>query len=407
MKNSHLLLLLLFITFQVTAQLGMTDSVVVYDLATNTKSVINPIPVTSSTSQHTGFSYGSIAGTQSLPTTTPSSNLIPNTIFTKISKTSGTFNVQQFPARTVVKIITYKGGVSGTLSGMLVSDCFVLTAGHIILNSNANPIRNFSFDSIKILPAFDNGTLPIGISSAWVEKIYLLDSYFNPTISSRDIALLKINQPLGKLLGYTGIGFFKDSVSTKTKLFHKFSYPTGYDPLNPALMYNGDTMYYNYGRITYQNQWLALQGGAAIPGQSGSTFLHFDGTDYFNVGTLSYSSNYLHYRIVNYDYDALRNVLVTQGCSEGTLGLLKEDNSGSVLEVTPNPSSDGFKVSVTGSNRSDFSVYLFDATGKLVLKENSYQRSFFLPRNNLPEGFYSLILKDESGLQLSQKLIIK
>lgn len=408
MKKSLILLLFLVAKFQASSQVWMTDSVLVYDIASNTKAALAPVQIPPPfLAQHTGFSYGTWPGAQTLPASVPQTNLIPNTLFTKITKASSTFNVQQFPARTAVKIVHYKGGVSGSLSGMLVGECFVLTSAHIIFGANASPISNFSFDSIKVLPAFDNGTLPPGFSSAWVEKLYFQQKYLTGLYSLGDIALLKINQPLGRLLGYTGIGFFSDSITTKTKLFHKFSYPAGYDPVNPVMLHNGDTMFYNYGKITYQNSWYALQGGSAIPGQSGSTFLYFDGTDYYNVGTLSYSSNYLHFRILIQDYYALKSVLDSQSCAEGTLGMSENESNHQAVQISPNPSAGGFNIKLSKPAVTALTFMLYDATGKLILSHSCSDAGFFLPRTNLASGLYSLVVKEGDGTTQIHKLIVE
>lgn len=384
------------------------DTIVAYNISNNTRYFIPPVNVPATiTAAHSNYSFGTSAGIQSLLTGTPQTNLIQNSNFTKLSRAVNFYSITSFPVRTAVKVLYYSNNFKGIATGMLVGECMVVTAGNIIFSSaTGSGSNNFSFDSIRVLPAFDNGVLPPGFQSSLAEKIYVFKRA--PSSGSFvDIALLKLSLPIGASLGYTGLGFNSDTSFIQNKLFHKFSYPAVKDFADTNKVYNGDTLYYNYGLIKNISIYYGIGGGAGLPGQGGSTFLHFDGTDYYNIGTLSYSSNSMHYKISKNSYYQLKNILSTESCALNSVGIRSNEANLQQAKVFPNPVLDAFYINQSASLPASLTIKLFDFSGRCVGQLTSCKEIIEMPRNELPAGIYLLTVADENNNLQSFKLVFE
>jgi len=90
-----------------------------------------------------------------------------------------------------------------------------------------------------------------------LEKILLHSQIICIITSQKDVALIKLDKELGNETGWMGIAFSNDDSFFKNNVFHKFSYPAMVDAHDSTRVYNGDTLYYNYGIPgTVNNTWL-------------------------------------------------------------------------------------------------------------------------------------------------------
>ena len=168
--------------------------------------------------------------------------------------------------------------------------------GEIIHTSNGgtwasqnSTTQNWLYDSLLIAPAYDNGSYQPSLPNSVVEKYYVFKSYYNHSAND-DIALLQLREPVGQQVGWIGIAFSSDPSYFSNKVFHKLSYPAVPNPNNPSQVYNGDTLYYNYGYIDVINSFLGINSHDAygVPGQSGSSLFYTDNNQYFSFGVLSF-----------------------------------------------------------------------------------------------------------------------
>lgn len=127
-----------------------------------------------------------------------------------------------FPSSAVTKIVKYSNGKeTGGCTATFIDERFLITATHCVLNTeNKNP------DEIKVKILYDNDKYSKEIK---VKNIYYNKDY-NPIsldFDCYDIALLEIDEPLGKELGY--IGILSDEENDKSlnenRTFYNFSYP--------------------------------------------------------------------------------------------------------------------------------------------------------------------------------------
>ncbi len=199
------------------------------------------------TSDFTYWDYGINNEMEYLPQDAPDSTY-NGSGFTDINPVQEFYDINKYPIRTAVNIFRI---VNDTLrqrcSGILVARNYVLTDCHCI--GEYDSLRNFIFeDSTYLYPAYENGIEnPIWGSTSAIEFITFKE---NMTGSyKKDMALIKINNDLGSQTGWIGIAFNDDDAFFENNLFHKFCYPGVVDFSDSTRVFNGDTLYYNYGNL--------------------------------------------------------------------------------------------------------------------------------------------------------------
>ena len=375
------------------------DTIIAYTIKTGKIDTILPVSFNSTdTFAITPFNIGSLGITSLLSQVPPVNNLFTNSMFCDISKADDVFNLSDFPIRTTTALRYYNSDTAKTsCSGILVSPNFVLSAGHCVYNYFN---QTFSYyDSLRISPSFNNGQEPSNIPGSYAKKIYIFKTFYDKK-NFDDIALIELEEAIGLQTGWVGIGYSTNFSNYQNKVFHKFSYPAYVHPFDSTRVYNGDTMYYNYGLIDNLNPNYGVIGAnaAGIPGQSGSSFLYANNNDYYSVGVFNFSNYYTHYPISNHVFYQFQHVLNTTVMSVNE----KVKNSSNVL-VWPNPFSDEIKVQTKKPGNFVFSIY--NSIGEKILKqafEGSFQ-SFLL--NDLTQGIYFICIEQDNTIITSDKFI--
>lgn len=402
MKTIFYFSITLFFLFSIRAA-SQTDTMIVYDVATKTTTVIPPVTFDSTvTFEQTSYSIGSLGNQIPLSLTPPATNLFSGSLFSDIANADQFFDITKYPVRTATHVFKY---LNDTLhhgcSGILIAPNVALTAAHCI----KRPAGIWSGDSILIAPAFNNGIFQPGLPTSIATKYYLFKSYFDQANFLNDIALVELKYPIGDQTGWIGIAFHSDTSFYSNPVFHKLSYPGIVSPFDSTKIYNGDTLYYNYGKITnVDNNYLGIKSGYAlgIPGQSGSSFLYTDNSNYYSVGTLSFANNYRHVRINNTIFYQFKNVL------HNYVTNIKEKNRTDLPFIAyPNPASSSITIQTKNNRKEKYDLILTTIQGREVFSDKiNLNDSYKLNVTSFANGIYFLTLQNEKE-RMVQKVILQ
>ena len=311
--------------------------------------------------------------------------------FTEIIPAQTLFSVDDFPLRTAVNLFRVEDGVLiKYCSGMLVASQYVLTDCHCTGRRNHDEDYQWDFfEGIVAYPAFDNGVEHLEYGYRTVDEYITFASNRKGYHAGTDIALLKLDIPIGEATGWVGIAFNNDDSFFEENIFHEFSYPGSH--LDSSNSYNGDTLYYNYGRITEFGYppWIGWN-GVAISGQSGSSLLYTDNEEYFSLGTLVLG-NTLHLRItpeIFYSFKAIIEADPSEAMED------TEPISGYYLsDVFPNPFNTICRISFSIPREEFIEVVVYDLKGREVTSlvkgiMIAGKHEFELNMNDHPSGIY-------------------
>jgi len=191
-------------------------------------------------------------------------------------------NPNALPYRPVVKI--------GNVSGVLIDPYHVLTAGHVIS-------FNSGMGTTKVTPGYDNGTEPYG--AAYPVLVYLLSNYSSTSYS--DLGIIKLDRPIGALVGWDGYGYNTNNSYYKSGYFFNPCYPYA-SPYNGMAMFNWKNIF----DTVFTDYLYSFRSGYS--GMSGSPAILPDGGNYVVSGVLV-SSGIKFNRITATKYDAINTVL--------------------------------------------------------------------------------------------------
>ncbi len=168
------------------------------------------------------------------------------------------------PWQQQVKIfVTAANNQRFTCSGTLIDATHVLTAGHCVYSKR----KGGWVQEIEVVPAYQDGKAPFG--SAKMEEIFSWSEWINKQNYNFDLAVIKIDQPLGAITGWLAYGYESYILFYKKNEFNNPGYPAT-APYNGKQLYNWRGNFdFNYG------EHLLYVKNKAHAGQSGSGAFHF------------------------------------------------------------------------------------------------------------------------------------
>jgi V8-like Glu-specific endopeptidase len=392
------LLSLFILTITTLCSFAQKNTLLIFDLKNHRIDSIVNLPYDSTkpvdkTNFYAGTFNDQIA---TLEQQVPVNNIYPGSQFTRKKRASSDYDVTKYPIRTTIKMFYVQNDtVNDLCSGSFVSRSYVLTAAHCVAGLNSNTLL---FDSIYVCPGFDNGIANNPFPCSWVQKIFIFKNW---SMNGDDFALLQLEEPVGELTGWISIGYNTLDSSLQNGIFYKFSYPAITNFAIDSTEYNGDTLYYNYGKIDIiSKNFIGINHARANQGESGSSIIKVENNlEYTSYGVLSFSSNLMHSKLNNWSYSYLESV-IHNDLSQG----VQEEMNENSFTISPNPSSD--KIRVKHNPKIDIrELFITDVYGRQVLSVPIDGLRSDIEISRFPEGIYFMIIKTSKS-HIIKKLII-
>ncbi len=390
--------LIILINFYLFGQ--QQDIFIKYNSITAEISVLNsPFFDSTLSTEHTNWEFGTLSGLVNLPQETPSITF-PGSGFTELIRADSIFNLESYPIRTAVKLFGYlNDSLIQQCSGILVGRNLVLSAGHCTCYRFDSTGSFIFLDSIIVIPAFDEGTAQINIGKT-TGTIFFVPQDWYYRIGWNDISLIQLNEPIGTLTGWIGIGFNVDNEFFEENLFYKFSYPVGGLVWDSSRFFDQRYLYFNYGNIdtlTENGIGFFIDG---IPGQSGSSLVFSDNSEFITFGEQVWSGSSMHKRITKLNYFILKNIINTISSSINLISTPNELDF-RLEQNYPNPFNSSTTINYNLPYSGRISLKIFDMLGKEIQTiYNGFQiygfHSIDFIADNLSSGiyFYQLICDD-------------
>jgi hypothetical protein len=248
-----------------------------------------------------------------------------------------------YPWRIVVQI-------GGGVTGVLIDPYHILTAGHVV------DFSPYFVNNTSIVPAYALSDSPFGYCKP--ELLYKLSDFLMG--SSTDIAIIKLDRPIGALVGWAGYGYNNDNNFFLTNnQFLNPSYPSA-GLFDASLLYNWKGIF-DFALTDYIYSF--RQG---ISGMSGSPAYTKVGTSNVTYGILL-TSGIKFNRITPQKFDGINKIIQRNTPSEFDMIPLYTEVFPKILKKGNQPDSINFTV----LNYSSASVSNANITAGIYISQDS------------------------------------
>ncbi|MCA8954220.1 MAG: hypothetical protein KDE27_32225 [Planctomycetes bacterium] len=238
------------------------DYALVYDVASGrTERVATPPPLALPIRPGSGGAIGAeqnLVGVDDLGELTPVSN------------------PDGYPWRFNARLFTAWPGAYGLSSAAMIDPYHAITAGHAVFSDERG---GFALSS-QVVPAYDAGKAPFGSAKAVSYMVW--PGWWRDGDYSHDIAIIRLDRPVGALTGWFGIAEFSSCALYTSSIWFNLGYPA-------QAPFDGEQMFYQFGNFDScpsptESRYDAISWG----GQSGSAFWRPWLGDRFVFGVLSH-----------------------------------------------------------------------------------------------------------------------
>lgn len=312
----------------------------------------------------------------------------PNSAIYPFRRASDNFNIEAFPISAVSKILTLDTltlKIYGVCSTTMIGSNYALAAAHCFTKWPINKAPMFDKKiQHMVCPVYDKGKFSSTIECASISKLHL---FTNPRM---DFAIIELNKNIGLQTGWLGLSYTKDDEVLKNKLYYNFSYPATKSQVYQYLdstIYNGDTLYYRYGKLANVNKNCMHCGPIpVISGQSGSSLFEVENfSDYSIYGVMTSVS--CHFSRVSPElFTTCARLLDLNSTSNDTQ---LDDN----YTLYPNPVENVLHIDFH-TTLDKANIILVDSEGRLVKKINVINcMQHSIDFSSYPKGQYYIVIQ--------------
>ena len=380
-----------------TSLFAQQKTILVYDLATGTLDSLPNITYDETiTSDQTPYFIGNYNDEiQLLPQTSATSNTYPNTEYTLKKRVTDDFDITKYPIRTSVKVFSVENDtLQDNCSARMISRKHILTAIHCIASINTDSLL---VDSLLACPIYNNGDFSPAFGCSEVKKIYFLKGW---NIAGEDFAVLELSDPIGEQTGWISVGFNHDDDFFTEGIYFRFSYPSiTILPIDPN-EYNGDTLYYGYGKLnSVEDTFLGVSGASSIKGESGSSIILVENNaTYTSYGTLSFSYDMKSSRIDDWEFYAIQSIIENDLITD-----TDSPKDKAQLSLFPNPTTGKFYLENIDIAQIQ-SAFISDYSGRIVKYISNTELTSGIDISLLPNSTYQLFITTKNDV-FSEKII--
>ena len=332
-----------------------------------------------------------------LQQTPPTVNTFPGAQFTYKKQASLDFELSSYPIRTSIKLFEIKNdSLKNNCSGIMISNRHLLTASHCAVDFDIDTLK---VDSLIACPIYDNGFFNPNFECSNAIRI---TAFKDRWLYMDDIAIIELEKPIGEKTGWVSIGFDnRDSVLLE-KVYHKFSYPAKSLFSLDSNEYNGDTLYYSFGKISVvKENTFSEPNVTSIPGESGSPMVWVENnSNYINFGVLT-GGIHVHNRITDKTFPYLKEFI----SNDLTVGSLEEKNKYGLF-LYPNPTDGLFFIKGFNIEEID-KVLIIDTWGRKIMTLKNPEISPKINLINRPAGLYHVGVKIKDHIYWEKVILNK